>query len=243
MPSQSKYVDKLFEILKDLGFEEREIKIYLALIRLGDSPALKISKEIGIDRTTTYDILERLIGRGIVSLYIKNKSKHFSALAPDNLLHHFKEKYSSLENILPELKKISNQTPELVKCELFYGKEGLKSVGKDMINIAKEYRVIGIRKEYEEILGYFNEQAILRLDQFKAKEFAIVEKNAKFMKLKNGEYKYLDKKLISPITTLIYKNKVVFFIWKEPYFAVCIENEQLAKAQTEYFNILWNIAK
>ncbi len=234
---------KVFEILKDLGFEEREIKIYLALIRIGDSPALKISKEIGIDRTTTYDILERLIGRGIVSSYIKNKSKHFSALAPEKLLTYFREKYSSLENILPELNKISNQTPEIIKCELFYGKEGLKSVGKDIVNNAKEYRVIGIRKEYEEILGYFNEQAILKLDQFKAKEFAIVEKNAKFMKLKNGEYRYLDKKLISPVTTLIYRNKVVFFIWKEPYYAVSIENEQLAKSQTEHFNFLWKIAK
>lgn len=236
-------MDKIFEILKDLGFEEREIKIYLALIRIGDSPALKLSKEIGIDRTTTYDILERLIGRGIVSSYIKNKSKHFSALAPDKLLHHFKEKYSSLENILPELKKISSQMPELVKCEIFYGKEGLKSVGKDIVNNTKEYRVIGIKKEYEEILGYFNEQAILKLDQFKAKEIAIVEKNTKFKKLKNGKYKYLDNKLLSPITTLIYKNKVVFFIWKEPYFAVSIENEQVAKAQTEYFNLLWKIAK
>ncbi len=236
-------MSEIFEILKNLGFEEREIKIYLALIRLGDSPALKISKEIWIDRTTTYDILERLIGRGIVSSYIKNKSKHFSALAPDKLLHHFKEKYSSLENILPELKRISNQTPQLVKCELFYGKEGLKSVGKDIVDGTREYRVIGIRKEFEEILGFFNEQAIIKLDQFKAKEIAIVEKNAKFKKLKDGKYKYLDKKLLSPITTLIYKNKVVFFIWKEPYFAVRIENEQLSRAQTEYFNLLWKIAK
>lgn len=236
-------MSKIFEILKDLGFEEREIKIYITLIRLGDSPALKISKETGIDRTTTYDILERLIGKGIVSSYIKNKSKHFCALVPDRLLHYFKEKYSSLENILPELKKISNQTPEIVKCELFYGKEGLKSVGKDIVDNTKEYRVIGIRKEYEEILGYFNEQAIIKLDQFKAKEIAIVEKNAKFKKLKDGEYKYLDKKILSPITTLIYKNKVVFFIWKEPYFAVSIENRELAKAQIEYFNLLWKIAK
>ena len=113
----------------------------------------------------------------------------------------------------------------------------------DLVNNTKEYHVIGITKEYEGVLGYYNEQAILKLDQFKAKEIAIVEKNAKIIKLKNGEYKYLDKKLLSPITTLIYKNKVVFFIWKEPYFAVSIENEQLAKAQMEYFNILWKTAK
>ena len=232
-------MDKIYGILKNLGFEEKEIKIYLVLIKLGDAAALKISQEARIDRTTTYDILERLIGKGIVSSYVKNNSRTFSAISPNKLLIHFKEKFSSLESILPELNKIATEKSEKVKCELFVGKEGLKAVGKDLVNTAKEYRVIGIRKEYEEILGYFNDQSILKLDSFKAKEIAIVEKGAKFIKLKNGAYKYLDKKLLSPVTTLIYGNKVVFFIWKEPYFAVSIESTELARAQTEYFNILW----
>jgi len=237
-------MSKVSEILKDLGFDEREIKIYLALLRLGDSPALKISKDISIDRTTTYDLLEKLIVKGIVSLYIKNNSKHFSALTPEKLMVYFRDKYTSLENILPELNKISSQTPELVKCELFYGLEGLKSVCKDIIKNAKEYRGIGsFRKEYEEILGYFNDQAILKLDQFNAKEYAIIDKNAKFKKLKKGEYRYIDQKLLSPVTTLIYGNKVVFLVWKEPYFAVRIENKQITKAQTEYFNLIWKNAK
>ena len=236
-------MDKFTETLEELGLNEKEAKVYLALIRRGDSPVLKISKEIGIDRTTVYDILERLMGKGIVSVYIKNKSRQFSALPPDKLLHHFRDKCSLLENILPELKNISSQVPALVKCELFSAKEGLKSVGKDIVNNAKEYRVIGIRKEYEEILGYFNEQSILKLDKLKAKEFAIVEKGAKFIKRKRGEYKYLDKKLLSPITTLIYNDKVVFFIWKEPYSAVSIENAQLARAQKEYFDLLWKAAR
>ena len=237
------FMSRVSEILKDLGFEEREIKIYLALLRLNDSPALKISKEIGIDRTTTYDILERLITKGIVSSYIKNNSKHFSSLTPEKLMTYFRDKYASLENILPELNKISNQTPEAVKCELFYGLEGLKSVCKDIVKNAKEYRGIGsFRKEYEEVLGYFNEQAILKLDQFKAKEYAIIDKNAKFVKLKKGEYRYIDQRLISPVTTIIYNKKVVFLVWKEPYFAVRIENEQIMKAQTEYFNLVWKHA-
>jgi len=236
-------MSKTSEILKDLGFEEREINIYLALLRLGDSPALKISKEIGIDRTTTYDIFERLIAKGIVSSYVKNNSKHFRALTPEKLMVYFWDKYTSLENILPELNKISSQTPEIVKCELFYGLEGLKSVCKDIVKNAKKYRGIGsFRKEYEEILGYFGEQAILKLDQFKAKEYAIIDKNAKFTKLKKGAYRYIDQKLLSPVTTLIYGNKVVFLVWKEPYFAVRIENEQITKAQTEYFNIIWKNA-
>ena len=236
-------MDKINNILKDLEFEEREIKIYLALLQSGDLTALSISKKANIDRTTTYDILERLIAKGFVSLYIKNGSKHFSSLTPDKLLNFFKEKYSSLEGIIPELKKMSNKNSESVKCELFYGKEGLKSVGKDLINNAKKYYVIGMKKNYEDMLGYFNEQAIAKLDKFKAKEFAIVEKNADFKKLKNGQYKYLDKRLISPSTTLIYNNIILFFIWMEPLAVIRIENKTLAKAQREYFDMLWEIAK
>jgi len=236
-------MDKIFEVLKEVGFEDREIKIYLTLINSGDLTALMISKNTHIDRTTTYDILEKLIFKGVVSSYTKNNTKQFHALTPDKLLLYFREKYSSLEMIIPMLKKSSNQTKNVVTCELFQGKEGLRSVLKDLIDTAKSYRVISIRKEYETILGFFHEQGVLKLNEFNAKECAIVEKDSKFKKLKNGEYRYLNKKLISPITTLIYENKVIFFIWNEPYFAIQIENESLAKAQNEYFELMWNIAK
>lgn len=233
----------LFEVLVNLGFEEREAKIYLLLLKAGDMPALQIARTTKIDRTTIYDILERLISKGLISSYTKNKAKQFRAILPNKLLAHFKEKYSSLERIIPELNNSKNSSSEKVICELFQGKDGLKTILSEFIKTAREYKVIGIKNEYEEILGYFNEQGVLKLDEFKAKEIAIVEKDAKFIKLKNGKYRYLDKNLLSPITTLIYGNKVVFFIWVEPYFAVCIENEQLKNAQEEYFELLWKIAK
>lgn len=235
--------ERIKEILEDLGFETREINIYLTLIKNQSLTALQLSKETRIDRTTIYDILERLIDKGIVSFTIKNKTKHFSTLKPEELLIHFKEKYSSLENILPELNKLLNKKEEKVKSELFQGREGLKIVLKSLINSGENYKVIGITNEYENILGYFNEQGAIRLDQWKVKEKAIVSRNAKFKKLKCGIYRYLDKKLIPPVTTLIYGNKVVFFIWTEPYFAISIENNTLVKAQEEYFDLLWSIAK
>jgi sugar-specific transcriptional regulator TrmB len=235
-------MENMSEVLIDLGFGEREAKIYLLLIGKGDLSALQIARNSKIDRTTIYDILEKLISKGVVSSHIKNKAKQFRAILPKELLNHFREKYSSLEKIIPELNKLTNSPSEKVICELFQGKEGLKVVLNDLIKNAKEYRVIGIRKEYEEILGYFNDSGVLKLNEFKAKEIAIVEKDAKFAKLKNGEYKYLDKTLLSPVTTLIYGNKVIFFIWTEPYFAVSIENKQLKDAQEEYFSFLWRIA-
>ncbi|MFA6073184.1 MAG: helix-turn-helix domain-containing protein [Candidatus Woesearchaeota archaeon] len=228
------------EILTDLGFEEREISIYLTLIKNPAQTAMHISQITKIDRTTTYDILERLINKGIVSTILKNNTKTFTALKPKELLNYFKNKYSSLERILPEIQKISNNQEELLKCEIFQGKNGLKTVLKDLIETAKEYKVIGIKKEYAEILGFFNDQGILKVNENKIKEIGIYSKGEQFKKLKNGRYKEIKEKL-SPITTLIYNDKVIFFVWLEPYFAIKIDNKTFRKGQEEYFTMLWNM--
>ena len=68
---------------------------------------------------------------------------------------------------------------------------------------------------------------------------AIAKKDEKFRKLKKGKYKYLSETLSSDSTTLIYGNTVVFFIWKEPYFAIRIKNKEFVKGQKEHFNFLW----
>ncbi len=235
-------MQEIQQVLTDLGFEKRERSIYLSLIRQGDLTALQLARDTYIDRTTTYDLLDRLIAKGIVSQYTKNKSRYFRALAPEGLLASFKDKYRSLERVLPELQKLAHQSSAPITCELFHGKDGLKSVLKEFIGQAKEYRVIGIRQEYEDILGYFADQGILQLDAFKAKEIAIVEKGARFRKLKQGDYRYLSKSLLSPLTTLIYSQTVIFFIWTEPCLALRVRNATFAKAQQEYFSLLWKSA-
>lgn len=236
--------EKINEILKNLGFEQREIKVYLILIEEGSLTALQLSKKAEIDRTTIYDILERMINKGLVSCYLRNKTKNYKALTPEELFEFFKEKYNSLENILPELDKIANRIKEEVKCELFQGKEGIRTIIKDIIQTAKDYyKAIGIRKEYLEIVGYLNEHAKIKFDDLKIREIAIVEEKFKFSKLKHGVYKYLNKRFLSPITTVIYNDKVVFIFWKEPYFVIRVKNKDFAKLQEEYFDLLWKIAK
>ena len=52
------------EKLQKIGLNPNEIKIYLVLLRLGQGLAGEISKESQINRTTTYDSIERLIEKG-----------------------------------------------------------------------------------------------------------------------------------------------------------------------------------
>lgn len=236
-------MDKINEALENLGFEEREIKIYLALISEQDLAVLQISKKTGIDRSTTYDILEKMLNKGIVTFYLKNKVKHFKALSPEKLLTHFKDKYASLKSVLPSLKQIENKFKEIVGCELFQGVAGFKTVLENFVEEGVDYMVIGVREEYENVLGYWADHGILLLNELKMKGKAIVERDLNFTKLKNESYRSLDKKLLSNTSTLIYGDNIVFFIWKDPYFAIRIKSKELAIMQEEYFDLLWKIAK
>jgi hypothetical protein len=141
------------------------------------------------------------------------------------------------------LNRLSSQTREPIKCELFYGVEGLRTLLKEIISRGKDYKAIGIRKEYEEIIGYLTDPFITKLNKFKAKETAIVERGITFTKLRRGNYRYLEKNKMPPVTTAIYEDKSIFIIWTEPYYAIRIENKTFAKAQEEYFKIMWDMAK
>jgi HTH-type transcriptional regulator, sugar sensing transcriptional regulator len=236
-------MSRMIEVLGQQGFERREIAIYLFLVKHRDSTALEISKGAKIDRTTAYDLLEKMIARGIVSSILKNSTRRFNALAPRELIAYFREKFESLESILPDLDRHQEQASMPLTCELFEGTEGLRTVLKDLLNSKKDYRAIGIRKEYEQVLGYFNDLGVIRMDQFKAREIALVENNARFKKLKNGIYRYTKNKLKSRMTMVLYSDIVLFFVWTEPYHAIRIKNAEFAAGQLEYFNIMWAAAK
>lgn len=234
----------VIHLLQTLGFEEREAKIYLYLLKNKGSSALQIAKGALIDRTTCYDLLEKLIQRGLVSFAAHNGARRFYALRSEDLLAYFKDKYASLQHFLPDLKQIENDTSASFQCEIFQGLEGMKTPLKELVESGADHCVINIRKEFEEILDYYNDHFILRLDKVRARERGIVPTGAQFKRLRKGAYRTIHKKFLSSsVTTLIYEATVIFLVWAEPYFALCITNREFARSQQEYFELLWNLAK
>lgn len=59
------------EVLKYVGLDEREAKIYLALLDLGPSNMSAIAKKTEIFRPVLYKLIPALEARGIVSRVVK----------------------------------------------------------------------------------------------------------------------------------------------------------------------------
>lgn len=73
------------ETLKELGFNEKEVEIYLEVLKLGRATPARIAKNTGINRTTIYSASKGLIKRGVLAEDIGNKYTYLVALPPDNL--------------------------------------------------------------------------------------------------------------------------------------------------------------
>ncbi|MFH0969384.1 MAG: helix-turn-helix domain-containing protein [Patescibacteria group bacterium] len=100
------------DILKKLGFNEKEIDIYLEVLKLGRATPARISKNTGIHRTTIYSAYKGLVKKGVLAEDLESKYVYLIALPPDSLhaiLEQRKKRLREEENLINQvLVEISN---------------------------------------------------------------------------------------------------------------------------------------
>jgi len=94
------------EQLQEYGLSEKEADVYLACLKMGPSTANRISSATDLRRSTTYDILESLKAKGLISSFIREKKYYFQAADPSELLAFMHAKEEKLKQILPQLERI-----------------------------------------------------------------------------------------------------------------------------------------
>ncbi|MEK6899254.1 MAG: helix-turn-helix domain-containing protein [Nanoarchaeota archaeon] len=243
----------MIEELKEFGLSEKEAKVYLASLELGNTTASNIAIKSNLPRTLVYDLLERLVKLGLVSYAIKSNKKYFRTSAPEELSRILEEKQKAISEIMPQLQKMNElhgtQRPQI---EIYEGKEGMKTVMDNILRSkTKEFLGYGSsRSSYEIIPAFMEEWHKRRIKQKTIMK--VIYNNTKQTRekikdlqpsLKYSHFKIMPIELESPTATIIYADKVIFQSWTKEPFAVVIESKEMAENQKRYFEKLWKIAK
>lgn len=231
------------QTLQKLGLEEQEVKTYLALLDLGESTATKLAERTGLGRVHMYQIVNRLIERGIASYIIKNNVKYFSASDPETLLKDIQQKEQDLQKILPELKARQKKLIPETKVEIYRGREGINTVLKMIINDEKPYYLLGGAQEACSMFELENTIFVRRAEKIKLSGKLLAKEKDSFFVGTNEEYRFIPEHLISSTTMMLWNNKTAVFVWSDPYYAILIENEEITKSNLATFNYLWGIAE
>ncbi len=241
---------ELHSVLKEFGLSENEIKLYLALIKTGESTAQTVAKNAELPRTTSYHLLESLIQKGLVGFVIKESKKYFQASNPKRLIETLEEKKKIIQEIMPELTSLSETIKEKPKVTVYEGLRGIRSVLKDVLEEKRTIYHYGDITSIQEVFSHAFPQYIGERVKQKISIKIICKKEEPHKELLKNAKKELREFVFIPenyrfkTSVFIYANKVaIFSIKNEPYYVVIIENEDFYDTQKNLFEIIWKFAK
>lgn len=237
--------------LKKFGLNDKEIQVYLGLLKLGSAPVRKIAAAAGLNRTTAHDILAKLMTEGLVSFVDKTKHRYFTVEPPEHLLTALKIKKdrleqteSDLEKILPELKSLYEKSETKPKAKYFESEVGLRTILED---------VLGSVSHAPERRYYVYSSSTIRDAVYRAwpgynearKQLGV---SVQTISIGPGgelhgldERKWLSRQVGAPTYTLIYANKIALIALddKGDPLGVVVEDKNTYLTQVMIFQALW----
>lgn len=228
--------------LKEVGLTKNEIKVYLALLRLGSTKVGKISKEAETNRSYTYDALKKLLEKGLASYAIMGKTKHFRPVSPRRIISLLQEREEDIEELMPQLEGLYNQKESDSNIRLYRGLKGVQTVLLNIIGEGKSNDVFGSEWTIKEKMPAFAKYFVKELERKKIKIRHIVRHGVAVDKSRTTEVRFAPEITKSPVVTNIYGNKIAIIIWSKIPEAVIIHNKEAAESYKNYFEILWKAA-
>lgn len=235
------------ESLRDVGLADEEIKVYLAMLKIGASLASKISEETKINRSHVYQLLERMIAKGFVSYAIRENRKYFSAVNPEKIIELIRDKEEKMKNMLPTLLSFTTLEKDKPIVEIFEGKEGIKTILNNILKTKEEWLAFGSSGKGVEILSFYAEHWEKEREKLKIPLKGILDRSesglkrgSELSKKKYTEIRYSNEENLNPVSTWVYGDKLAFIIWsKEHLFAIRVRNEDISNSFKKHFKILW----
>ena len=106
---QKENLDLLMK-LQDIGLSKNESIIYIELLSNGEISANDLAKKISFDRTLCYQLLNKLIEKGLIQSYVKQNKKIFNITETKDLLRPIKKKEEQAEELIVALEKLKSKT-------------------------------------------------------------------------------------------------------------------------------------
>lgn len=246
--------------LQKIGLTDGEIKVYQALLDLGECTKTALAKSSGVAPSNVYDITNRLATKGMISKVEKNGVAHFSAASPNRILDFLDEKREEVEKerkiaeqMLPRLLMKFQKTSERADVEVFSGWKGLATVFRDLLNECgrgEENLVFGAGqgKETKQADRFFLKYSRLREEReietriiFNEELRARRERVDFFLQSKKYEVRFLRQTTWAEM--MVYKDRTVLIVLTGQPVSVRITSKETADSFRQYFELLWKQAK
>jgi HTH-type transcriptional regulator, sugar sensing transcriptional regulator len=237
------------QTLMQIGFQETEVRFYLAALELGRASVRDIAAKAGISRTNAYDVFSRLLDQGLVVEVADASAKTMLVAAepPEQLIELLDARRRRLDALLPELRSLHNRASGKPRVRYYQGLDGIKHVLDDTLTV-RDKTLLGIlsMRDLFEVPGRawmddfvrrrIEAGVFLRVIRSPVKDIANVWLQSA-EDLRNVRFASPD--FVFTMTSYIYDNKVAIISSRRENFAMTIESEEFAMMQRNLFDVFW----
>jgi len=250
----------IIESLRKIGFSEKEALIYTHLIRLGAQPVSVIAERAEINRTTTYDIIENLTKKGLISSIKKDGITYFKALDPKELINYLErekvehvkkleKQQKEVEELLPALISLENPESTKPKVSFYEGKKGMRQAYEDTLTSKEEILAYANVEDMHKGLPDFFPDYYQRRGVKKRIHIKCIAPDNKTSIERHRQDKKENREMVlipsknydfSPEIN-IYEDKVLIASWREK-MAIIIKSKEIADFHKQMYKLCWNQA-
>ncbi len=240
--------------LIDVGLTPGEAKVYLAMIHIGPSRVGKIVEMSGVSQSKIYNVLDRLILKGLASYNLQDNIKYFQSLEPSRLHEYIQRKEDevrrqkeALTQIISDLSKNVNAAKRSTS-EIFMGERSLRSAYMTLLSDSKRGDILRYFYPYpnahENASPFYSrfykyqkskglvERGIVNSDFKNSQHFKEIQKD---VKLRHVNFPL-------PGTIDIFADKLLIIDWKT-ITGILITSSEIAGIFVDYFDSIWKIAQ
>lgn len=238
------------ELLLRLGWKEKEVQCYLALLEFGQQPASVISKKLKMPKATVLFVLHRLCERGYLNMRKREKTEYFYADPKDFEIAKHAELQAEtkiMEHVVPLLREYKNPLTSPPKTSFFEGTEGCKQAYARLLHSSTEILEFATHEDLVDKFGkewmddFIKERTVKKIfiksichdtpfDRYLQPFDRKQERSTKFVSDRDGKmYSCID----------IYEDKLLLLNLGSDAFGILIENSAIVETMKTIHRIAW----
>ena len=244
-------------LLQDIGLTKGEITVYLTLLQIGETTTGKIIEAAQISSGKIYEILEKLIKKGLVSYIIKEKTKYFSAASPRRIVDYLREKEDRLKQqtadllmALPSLEELEKLKKKTYDIRLFQGFRGIQTVAMEALReLTSKDEVLGMgifSNKPQQFNLFWPKWHKLRIQKKIPCRLLFSDNKGTLYYQKLQALRYTHIRIISGVTPAavdVIGDRVLIFTHGEIPTCLSIKHPEIVQSFKTFFETLWHSAK
>jgi len=241
--------------LKNNGFNDKDIKIYLDLYKHGQSFASSVSLRTGIDRTTVYSVIRRLLSKGVIAQTMVNDVSAYLPVSPEFFADRIDDSIRDLEAqkrmsllFAEEMKKIARATFSKTKVKIYDGDESIKGLYKQTLAGTRQQKSFVNIDKIPDSMRAFLKGPFMKMKLKKSVRSKVIvpqsDRNVRYSQLDQGSnretrvVKNLPFDLHSEII-LFNGDEVALIDFHQRIYGIVISSETFYRTMEAIFDYVW----